>query len=83
MVDNSEYKNTINDIEEQPTEFFGDYEEDFFMTFPEDNRGMGVVEVLLIMVVLIAMVAIFRTQIKDLVTGIWNSINVGAKSICS
>lgn len=48
-----------------------------------DNRGMGVVEVLLIIVVLIAMVAIFREQISGLVENIWSAINKGAKSICS
>ncbi|MDD6402417.1 MAG: Flp1 family type IVb pilin [Lachnospiraceae bacterium] len=49
--------------------------------FEED--GMGVVEVILIMVVLIAMVAIFREQIKDLVDNIWKSINKSAKKIYS
>lgn len=46
-----------------------------------EEDGMGVVEVLLIMVVLIAMVAIFKTQIKTLVDTIWKSINNGAKKI--
>lgn len=48
-----------------------------------EEEGMGVVEVILIMVVLIAMVVIFQKQIKSLVEGIWNSINKSAKGIYS
>ena len=44
---------------------------------------MGVVEVILIIVVLVAMVAIFKEQIKTLVENIWNSINKDAKNIYS
>lgn len=51
--------------------------------FFSDEQGMGVVEVILIMVVLIAMVAIFREQISNLVESIWKSINKGAKGIYS
>lgn len=46
-----------------------------------EEDGMGVVEVLLIMVVLIAMVAVFKTQISELVDKIWNAINQGANGI--
>lgn len=48
-------------------------------THSED--GMGVVEVLLIIVVLIAMVIIFKKQITALVNNIWNSINKNAKTV--
>ncbi len=48
--------------------------------FAEDD-GMGVVEVILIIVVLIAMVAIFKDEIGDLVEDIWDSINSDAKKI--
>lgn len=48
-----------------------------------DEDGMGVVEVLLIMVVLIAMAAIFRNQITSLVNNIWSSINKDASNIYS
>lgn len=51
--------------------------------FISEEDGMGVVEVILIIVVLIAMVAIFQKQIKSLVESIWSSINKNAKSICS
>lgn len=52
-------------------------------SFLIDEDGMGVVEVILIMVVLIAMVAIFQKQIRSLVMNIWNSINSDASSIYS
>ncbi len=54
-----------------------------FKRFIAEEEGMGVVEVILIIVVLIAMVAIFREQIQTLVENIWNSINKGAKAIYS
>ena len=49
--------------------------------FMEDESGMGVVEIILIMVVLIAMCVIFKQQITSLVNNIWNSINKSAKKI--
>lgn len=50
---------------------------DFFV----DESGMGVVEIILIIVVLIAMVIIFKEQITELVNNIWKSINDSAKKI--
>lgn len=47
----------------------------------KDDTGMGVVEILLIIVVLIAMVIIFQDQITDLVNHIWSSIGKSAKKI--
>ncbi len=49
--------------------------------FMYEEEGMGVVEVILIMVVLISMVIIFKEQIKQLVEYVWNSINKGAKTV--
>lgn len=49
--------------------------------FLREEDGMGVVEVILIIVVLIAMVAIFKDQIENLVNNIWKSINKDAKQI--
>ena len=46
-----------------------------------DESGMGVVEIILIIVVLIAMVLIFKDQITTLVNNIWKSINESAKKI--
>ncbi len=49
-------------------------------TFGND-RGVAAVEVILILVVLIALVIIFRDQITSLVTSIWKSINGDAKKL--
>ena len=46
-----------------------------------DESGMGVVEILLITVLLIAMVLIFQEKITSLVTKIWTSIGKSAKKI--
>lgn len=46
-----------------------------------DNRGIGVVEVILILVVLIGLVVIFREQLTDLVNGIFSRIAEDANSI--
>lgn len=42
--------------------------------FIEDEEGVGVIEVVLILVVLIGLVAVFKTQINQLLTKIFNSI---------
>ena len=42
--------------------------------FMKDERGMGVVEVFLIIVVLIGLVIIFQTQIKKVVQNIFKTI---------
>ena len=54
-----------------------------FSEFMEDESGMGVVEMILIIVVLIALVVIFKQQITTLVNNIWKSINQDAKDIYS
>ena len=46
-----------------------------------DESGMGVVEILLITVVLIAMVLIFQEKITSLVNKIWTSIGKSAKKM--
>lgn len=52
-----------------------------WIEFVDDESGMGVVEIILIIVVLIAIVYIFKQQITDLVNNIWKSINQSAKKI--
>ena len=49
--------------------------------FMEDESGMGVVEIILIMVGLISRCVIFKQQITSLVNNIWYSINKSAKKI--
>lgn len=50
--------------------------------FMQEEDGMGVVEVILI-VVLVAMVLIFKEQISALVETIWTTINRDAKKVYS
>ncbi|MCM1179665.1 MAG: hypothetical protein NC347_05380 [Clostridium sp.] len=54
---------------------------DIWLDFLADESGMGVVEIILIIVVLIAMVLVFKEQITTLVNNIWKSINQDAKKI--
>ena len=46
----------------------------FLKNFWEDQRGMGVVEVILIIVVLIGLVIIFKTKITEVVNSIFEKI---------
>ena len=46
----------------------------FFRHFAKDESGMGVVEVILIIVVLIGLVIIFQTQITKVVNNILKTI---------
>lgn len=41
----------------------------------KDERGVGVIEVVLILVVLIGLVAVFKTQINELLTKVFGSIS--------
>jgi len=52
-----------------------------FLIGEHSEDVMGVVEVLLIIVVLIAMVIIFQDQITQLVNKIWKAINKDASSV--
>lgn len=45
-----------------------------FCQVKDDDRGIGVVEVILILVVLIGLVVIFRDQLTDLVNSIFGRI---------
>lgn len=47
----------------------------------ESENGMGVVEVILIIVVLVMIALIFKKQIIKLVNDIWNAINKDAKAV--
>ncbi|MDE6893102.1 MAG: hypothetical protein K2P30_08545 [Lachnospiraceae bacterium] len=46
-----------------------------------DNRGMGTVEMILIIVVLIGLVLIFKTQIQELAGTIFEKISVDSSAI--
>lgn len=47
----------------------------------EDESGIGVIEIVLILVVLIGLVVIFRTNINTLLNTIFDSINSQAEGI--
>lgn len=49
--------------------------------FVADESGVGVVEMILILVVLIGLVIIFKKQLTDLVNSIFETINSKAGSI--
>ncbi|MBR6704275.1 MAG: holin, BlyA family protein [Lachnospiraceae bacterium] len=49
--------------------------------FWEDESGVGVVEIILIMVVLIALIVIFRDQLTEIVEKIFGGIQSGVDSI--
>ena len=51
--------------------------------FYKDQRGIGIVEIILILVVLIALVVLFRNQIYSLVSNLFTSINNDGQSIIS
>lgn len=51
--------------------------------FWEEESGIGVVEIILILVILIMLIVIFRTQISAIVNSAFTNINSGAKSINS
>ncbi len=46
-----------------------------FRRLLRDESGVGVIEIVLILVVLIGLVAVFKTQINELLTKIFGSIS--------
>ncbi len=51
--------------------------------FKRNNKGMGTVEMILIIVVLIGLVLIFKTQIRELTGTIFEKIAIDSSSILS
>ncbi len=49
--------------------------------FLNDDSGIGVIEVVLILVVLIGLVIIFKKQITELLDGIFDQINSQSKEV--
>ena len=52
-----------------------------FKRFLTEEDGMGVVEVILIIVVLISLVALFKTQISAVVSNVLKKVTDNAKKI--
>lgn len=46
-----------------------------------DQGGMGVVEVILIIIVLIGLVIIFRDSLTDLINNLFDTLTSGAESV--
>lgn len=55
----------------------------WFKRFQMDNRGIGVVEIILILVILIALVIVFRDQIFGLVKNIFGKITDSSTNVLS
>lgn len=53
------------------------------VTLGEDNRGVGVVEVILILVVLIALVLIFKEQLGSMVTKAMEALEKSMNEVLS
>lgn len=49
----------------------------------KDNRGVGVVEIILILVVLIALVVIFKDQLTSMVTRAMEALEKSMKEVIS
>ncbi|CVI65119.1 hypothetical protein NDGK_00087 [Clostridiales bacterium CHKCI001] len=54
---------------------------EFWAALIKDESGIGVVEIILILVVLIALVLIFKEQIKQLVDDIFKNIQKNSNSV--
>jgi predicted metalloprotease len=51
------------------------------MSLASDNRGIGVVEIVLILVVLVALVIIFKDKIIEIINKAFESITSGTDSL--
>lgn len=51
------------------------------VSLKKDNRGIGVVEIVLILVVLIALIIIFKDKIMEIINNAFESITSGAESL--
>lgn len=54
---------------------------DQIQDFIKEEDGVGVIEIVLILVVLIGLVIIFKTNIKKLLDGIFEEINKQSKEV--
>lgn len=52
-----------------------------FGTFLREEEGMGTVEIILIIVVLIGLVIIFKTQLKSLVESVFEKITADSNTV--
>ncbi len=52
-----------------------------FRTFLQEEEGMGTVEIILIIVVLIGLVIIFKTQLRSLVESVFEKITKDSSTV--
>ena len=69
------------DEKPEATEKFANGLADEFRAFWADEDGVGVIEVVLILVVLIGLVIIFKTQIRKLLETIFKQIETQSKEV--
>ncbi len=50
-------------------------------SFKEDQQGIGVVEIILILVILIGLVLIFKNEISSIVSSAFDSIKLNSEAI--
>ena len=70
-----------NRKEHEAAEKFANALADEFRAFWADEDGVGVIEVVLILVVLIGLVIIFKTQIRKLLETIFKQIETQSKEV--
>ena len=70
-----------NRKDHEATEKFANGLADEFRAFWADEDGVGVIEVVLILVVLIGLVIIFKTQIRKLLETIFKQIETQSKEV--
>lgn len=51
------------------------------MVLQKELKGVGTIEIILILCVLIALVIVFKSQLTSLISNIFNSINTSAKKL--
>ncbi len=57
------------------------YESAGDMDFASDESGVGTIETVLILVVLISLVLIFQTQVKQILNNVFKTINSGVNEV--
>ena len=60
---------------------FGGKVKEVMDSFREDQSGIGVVEIILILVILIGLVLIFKNEISSIVSSAFDSIKLNSEAI--
>lgn len=74
MMEVEQQVEEINEQTEAQLVMIEEENESWIKTFIHDEAGIGVVEVILILVVLIGLVLIFKTQLTELIESIFETI---------